>query len=219
MRYFPDENEEKPTAMRDYRKARDSYDFSLEPRHMTLFIVVFLIMAVLLFSIGYVTGRSSALKEVASAPVTETPAEVVGVPPEGETPEVNFYETLGEGEGGSEVVIPAEEMNPSTPTTPTEAAPPTDVASPTTTGGKKYLYFLQIFSTKDKAKAETLLASLKKDGYGAYIKESAEGYYRVRIKWYNTKEEAEKAKKELLAKKQYKDYFINSDPEIRIGEP
>jgi len=69
MRYFPDENEEKPTAMRDYRKARDSYDFSLEPRHMTLFIVVFLIMAVLLFSIGYVTGRSSALKEVASAPL------------------------------------------------------------------------------------------------------------------------------------------------------
>jgi hypothetical protein len=214
MKYFPDEEDE-VRGMRDYRRARDSYDFSLETRHVALFMVVFLIMAVLVFSVGYMVGRSSAFKEVEIAATTPPEAEPMEEEAiiETEEPEVTFYETLTEeGEIQTEIIGPE-----TPPITPVEEGQPEEVA--TTEEPPKHLYFIQVFSTKDKEKAEGLVKALKADGYDAYTRESDAGYVRVRIKWFDTKEEAEKAKEELLSIKGYKDFFINSEPEIRIGIP
>lgn len=216
MKYFPDDEEE-VKSMRDYRRTKNSYEFSVEPRHTALFVVVFLIMGVLLFSVGYLMGRSSVTKEMETAALNKEDVateETEGIPI-AEEPEVNFYETLGEGE------IKTEEIGESTPPITTiEDKTKEDVAKTTeTTGEQKQMYFIQVFSTKDKKKAEGLVKSLKADGYDAYTRESSEGYTRVRIKWFETKEEAEEVKKELLSIKGYKDFFINSEPEIRIGMP
>lgn len=216
MKYFPDDEEE-VKSMRDYRRTKNSYEFSVEPKHTALFVVVFLIMGVLLFSVGYLMGRSSVTKEMETAALEEEePAieETEGIPIM-EEPEVNFYETLGEEE------IKTEEIGTSTPPiTPSGDKTTEEVAKTTgSAGDQKTLYFIQVFSTKDKKKAEGLVKSLKADGYDAYTRESDAGYTRVRIKWFETKEEAEKVKKELLSIKGYKDFFINSEPEIRIGIP
>lgn len=216
MKYFPDDEEE-VKSMRDYRRTKSSYEFSVEPKHTALFVVVFLIMGVLLFSVGYLMGRSSVTKEMETAALEKEDIkteETEGIPIM-EEPEVNFYETLGEGE------IKTEEIGASTPpiTAPEEKTTEEVAKTTDTTGDQKKMYFIQVFSTKDKKKAEGFVKSLKADGYDAYTRESDAGYTRVRIKWFETKEEAEKVKKELLSIKGYKDFFINSEPEIRIGIP
>lgn len=215
MKYFTDDEEKK--GVRDYRKNKEAYEFSLESRHMALLLVVGAIVAVLVFSVGYITGRSQALKgmDMASLPGEETglvptPFGVIDTVAEGERPAVNFYDTLGEGE------IQTEEMGSYVPpgTGPETPVPPTDVA----TGPKPnetVFFFIQMIATKDKKKAEDLVSSLKADGYPAYSKDLSDGNIRVGIKWYKSKEEAEKTLKEIAAKDKYKSY----KPEIGTGWP
>lgn len=215
MKYFTDDDDEK--KVRDYRKSKEAYEFSLESRHMALLVVVGVIVAVLVFSVGYITGKSQALKgiETAGLPAGEalvpTPSgETVA---EGEIPAVNFYDTLGEGE------VPTEELESYTPPgAPTETPkPPTEVATgpKPDDANKTVLFFIQMITTKDKNKADALVTSLKSDGYPAYSKDLGDGTTRVGIKWYKTKEEAEKALKEIAAKDKYKGY----KPEIGTGWP
>jgi hypothetical protein len=216
MKYFTDDDEEK--KVRDYRKNKEAYEFSLESRHMALLVVVGLIVAVLVFSVGYITGKSQALKGIETA---GPPGDKTGIVPtpsgdtvaEGEKPAVNFYDTLGEGD------VPTEEMGSYTPpgTGPETPKPPTDVATgPKPDDAKKTVYyFIQMITTKDKKKAEDLVTSLKKDGYPAYSKDLGDGTTRVGIKWYKTKEEAEKTLKDIAAKDRYK----NFKPEIGTGWP
>ncbi len=218
MKYFTDDDEEK--KVRDYRRNKEAYEFSLESRHMALLVVVGVIVAVLVFSVGYITGKSQALKgiETAKLPGEETnlvptPSGDTGTVSEGEKPAVNFYDTLGEGE------VKTEEMNSYVPpgSAPETPKPPTDVATgpkPEDTA-KTALYFIQMITTKDKKKAESLVSSLKTDGYPAYSKDLSDGTTRVGIKWYKTKEEAEKTLKEIIAKDKYKSY----KPEIGTGWP
>jgi len=216
MKYFTDDDEKK--GVRDYRKNKEAYEFSLESRHLALLVVVGAIVAVLVFSVGYITGRSQALKgmETAGLPGEETnlaptPYGDTEMLSEGEKPAVNFYETLGEGE------VETEEMGSYVPpgTQPETPKPPTDVATGPKPDDKNQtvLFFIQMIATKDKKKAETLVSSLKADGYPAYSKDLSDGNTRVGIKWYKTKEEAEKVLKEIAAKDKYKSY----KPEIGTG--
>ena len=216
MKYFTDDDDER--KVRDYRRARESYEFSLEPRHVALLAVVGVIVAVLIFSVGYITGKSQALKgtEMAKAPAEETglvPTPAGSAAPEGEKPDVNFYDTLGEG--GTKT----EELKSYTPpgTAPETAKPPTEVATGPKPSDKTetVFYFIQMISTKDKKKADALVSSLKADGYPAYSKDLGDGTTRVGIKWYKTKEEADKALKAITAKEKYKNY----KPEIGTGWP
>jgi hypothetical protein len=218
MKYFTDDDDEK--KVREYRKNKEAYEFSLESRHMALLVVVGLIVAVLVFSVGYITGKSQALKgiETAGLPAGDTalvPTPAGDTVAEGEGPAVNFYDTLGEGE------VPTDEMDSYTPpgggTAPETPKPPTDVATGPKTGDtdKTALFFIQMITTKDKKKAVDLVTSLKSEGYPAYSKDLADGTTRVGIKWYKTKEEAQKTLKEIVAKDKYKNY----KPEIGTGWP
>ena len=198
--------------MRDYRRVRDSYEFSLEPRHVALLTVVAIIVSALLFSVGYMTGHKAALKS--------TDGEVVdvaeGIPPDVEDavmlpgdedadePELNYDELLG----GEEDELPTIEMGSSTPTpTPTED-------TGTTTPPKELLYYIRVITTGDKNKADKLVESLKKDGFdGAYTKKNPDDTYKVGIKWYDSEEEAKKALDEIKGKDTYKAY----EPEIATG--
>jgi hypothetical protein len=216
MKYFTDDDEEK--KVRDYRRNKEAYEFALESRHMALLVVVGVIVAVLVFSVGYITGKSQALKgiETAKLPGEETglvptPSGDTGTVAEGEKPAVNFYDTLGEGE------VKTEEMNSSVPpgSQPETPKPPTDVATAPKPedAAKTALFFIQMITTKDKKKAEGLVSSLKTDGYPAYSKDLSDGTTRVGIKWYKTKEEAEKTLRAIVAKDKYKNY----KPEIGTG--
>jgi len=216
MKYFTDDDDEK--KVRDYRKNKEAYEFSLESRHMALLVVVAVIVAVLVFSVGYITGKSQALKsvETAALPADETNPALTpeeDTLSEGEKPAVNFYDTLGEGE------VQTEELDSYTPpgSEPETPTPPTDVATGPKPGDTNptVLFFIQVITTKDKKKADELVTSLKADGYPAYSKELGDGTTRVGIKWYKTKEEAEKALKEIVARDKYKSY----KPEIGTGWP
>ncbi len=214
MKYFTDDDEKK--GVRDYRKNKEAYEFSLESRHLALLVVVGVIVAVLVFSVGYITGRSQALKGMNVAGGTDlvpTPSTGMDMVSEGDKPAVNFYDTLGEGE------VTTEEMDSYTPpgTEPETPASPTEVATGPGSGGdeKTILFFIQMIATEDKKKAEDLVSSLKADGYPAYSKDLSDGNTRVGIKWYKTKEEAEKILKEIVAKDKYKSY----KPEIGTGWP
>jgi hypothetical protein len=218
MKYFTDDDDER--KVRDYRKAKESYEFSLEPRHVALLAVVGVIVGVLVFSVGYITGKSQALKglETAKLPPGETglvatPSVAPNSVSEGEQPDVNFYDTLGGGE------MKSEDLQSYTPpgTQPETAKPPTEVATgpkPSDTNPTVF-YFIQMITTNDKKKAEALVSSLKTDGYPAYSKDLGDGTTRVGIKWYKTKDEAEKTLKEITAKEKYKGY----KPEIGTGWP
>jgi cell division septation protein DedD len=218
MKYFADDDDDR--RVRDYRRAKDAYDFSLEPRHMALLVVVGMILGVLLFSAGYITGKSQALKgiEVAKGPEggsALTPTPSTGGEPGSDVgkPNVDFYDTLGGGE------VTTEEMGSYTPpgTTGGTTKPPTDTATGPKPPGetKTVLYFIQMITTKDKKKADDLVKSLAADGYPAYTKDLGDGTTRVGIKWYKTKEEAEKVLKEITVKDKYKNY----KPEISTGWP
>jgi len=218
MKYFTDDDDEK--RVRDYRKARDTYEFSLEPRHVALLVVVGVILGVLLFSGGYITGKSRGLKgiDVAKGPapdttVVPTPSTTGNPPTEAGKPNVDFYDTLGGGEVKTEELgsSPVPQPAPETPKHPTEV-----VKAPTPPGDTKTaLFFIQMIATKDKKKADALVKSLVGDGYPAYSKLLPDGTTRVGIKWYKTKPEAEKVLKEISAKDKYKSY----KPEIGTGWP
>jgi hypothetical protein len=218
MKYFTDDDDER--KVRDYRKAKESYEFALEPRHVALLVVVGVIVGVLVFSVGYITGKSQALKGIETA---KLPGEETGLVPtpsgdtdkvsEAEKPDVNFYDTLGGGE------VKTEELGSYTQpgTAPETTKPPTDVATGPKPSDKTEaaLFFIQMITTKDKKKADALVSSLKTDGYPAYSKDLGDGTTRVGVKWYKTKGEAEKTLKEITAKEKYKSY----KPEIGTGWP
>ncbi len=69
MKYFTDDDDER--KVRDHRKAREAYEFALEPRHVALLVVVGVILGVLVFSVGYITGKSQTLKGIETAKLPE----------------------------------------------------------------------------------------------------------------------------------------------------
>jgi hypothetical protein len=229
LRYFPDDDDDH--RMRSYRRARDSYEFSLEPRHMALIVMVGLICLAFMFATGYITGRSMALREggviakegdggdekgTSLFGIDGEGTEGEGVT-EGKKPEVNFYDELGSGEiteerlgdgdggvsgdGAKDVTLPKGDSPEGKD----------DVAKTTTGDGK--MYYIRVFATNDKVKADKILKSLKADGYPAYTKELQGGTIRIGIKWYKTKEEALKVMGDLMMDKNYKDFT----PELGVG--
>ncbi|MBN1574571.1 MAG: SPOR domain-containing protein [Deltaproteobacteria bacterium] len=225
LRYFPDDDDDR---MRDYRRAKDSYEFSLEPRHLALIVMVAIICGALIFAAGYMTGRSTATKgggliakeggEEKVFPLSEGDKEGTegDTADEGKEPKVNFYDTLENGGITEEKLGEGENTGDKTgDVTPPKGETPgsKDEVAKTETGDDNKLYYIRVFATKDKTKADKLLKSLKADGYPAYIKEVDGGTMSIRIKWYNTKEEALKVMGDLMIDKNYKDY----KPEIGTG--
>jgi sporulation related protein len=230
LRYFPDDEDDE--RMREYRRAKDNYEFSLEPRHIALFVMVAIISGALLFTTGYMTGKSSALKGGILAKGDETdktthPLDEMETgdkkddATDNKEPEVNFYDTLdngemteeklGDGNGGGDVAK-GDKNNDVTLPKGNTPKPKDDVAK-NTTGDTSKLYYIRVFATKDKVKADKLLKSLKADGYPAYTKELKDGNIKVGIKWYKTKEEATKVMGDLMMDNNYKDYT----PELGVG--
>jgi hypothetical protein len=225
MRYFDDEGED-TKGMRDYRRVRDTYDFSLEPRHVALLVVVCIVISVLLFSLGYITGRSTALRGGLAMTEEPSPGETMPITPltedeihpDGEEPPMTFYDTLG---GEPEDGMVEEEVSggvaPTGDSDTAGAGDTEDIASLPIGGadGESDLrYYIRVFATSDPVKAQDLEKSLKALGYGAYTK-NVEDTISVRIKWFDTQEEAEKAIEAIVSRDEYSDFT----PEVGTGYP
>jgi len=226
MRYFPDE-EEDSKGMRDYRRVRDTYDFSLEPRHVALLVVVCIVISVLLFSLGYITGRSTALKggiallddPGAGDTVPITPLTEDDIHPGGDEPEMTFYDTLG---GDSDDGMMEEELTggvaPTGDSDTSGSGEPEDIASLPMNGPddeSELKYYIRVFATSDPVKAQDLEKSLKALGYGAYTKTIEDDTISVRIKWFDTQEEAEEAIEDIVSRDEFSDFT----PEVGTGYP
>ena len=224
LRYFPDDEDD--SRMRDYRRAKNNHEFRLESRHIALFVIVAIICGALFFATGYLTGRSSALKGggiIAKGDKKDNtiPLSDGDDATDVKEPEVTFYDTLEKGEMTEEKLGDGNSGGDGTKgdknndvTLPKGDAPkPKDDVAKNTTGDDGRLYYIRVFATKDKVKADKLLKSLKADGYPAYTKELKDGNIKVGIKWYNTKEEATKAMGDLMMDNNYKDY----KPELGMG--
>ena len=226
MRYFPDD-EDDSKGMRDYRRVRDTYDFSMEPKHVAILVVVCIVISVLLFSLGYITGRSTALRGGIAAvddggtgetsPIT--PLTEDDIHPGGGEPEMTFYDTLG---GESDDTIVEEEMTggvaPAGDSDTSGTGEPTDIASLPMNGSDgdpELKYYIRVFATTDPVKAQELEKSLKALGYGAYTRNVEDDTVSVRIKWFDTQEEAEKAIEDIVSR----DEFSEFTPEIGTGYP
>jgi hypothetical protein len=229
MRYFPDE-EEDTKGMRDYRRVRDTYDLSLEPRHVALLVVVCIIISVLLFSLGYITGRSTALRggvalmgdsgEDDTTPITPLTEDEIHPGGGGEDdPEMTFYDTLGsDPEGGMVEEELTGGVAPIGDSGDSGTGEPTDIASLPTGGGgdeSELKYYIRIFATSDPVRAQELEKSLKALGYGAYTRNVEDDTYSVRIKWFDTQEEAEAAIEDIISR----DEFSEFTPEVGTGYP
>ncbi len=77
------------------------------------------------------------------------------------------------------------------------------------------LYLVQVTVTKDENDAESLCTILKVYGYPAYTKELSDETYRVGIKWFRTREEAEAVIREIKAK----GICDTCEPEVGTGWP
>jgi cell division septation protein DedD len=101
------------------------------------------------------------------------------------------------------VEAPAESPRAETAVAKTELPPPEDV--PTVKPGQKDAYTLQVASLQDRAKAENLVAALKKKGYGAYAvttEVTGKGtYHRVRVGHFTDRDEAIKMATKLKGEK------------------
>lgn len=226
MRYFPDE-EEDTKGMRDYRRVRDTYDFSLEPRHVALLVVVCIVISVLLFSLGYITGRSTALKGgVALIGDTDTgdtppitPLTDEDIHPGGDEPEMTFYDTLGgESDGGMVEEEMTGGVGPTGDSDTSGSGEPEDIASLPMNGtidDPDMKYYIRVFATSDPVKAQDLEKSLKALGYGAYTKKVDDETISVRIKWFDSQEEAEEAIEDIVSRDEFSDFT----PEIGTGYP
>jgi len=224
MRYFDDEGDD-TRGMRDYRRVRDTYDFSLEPRHVALLVVVCIVISVLLFSLGYITGRSTALKGGVAMTDEPGPGDTLPITPltedeihpDGEEPPMTFYDTLGEDPEDGMVeeelsggVAPADDSSTS------DAGDTEDIASLPIGGADdpELRYYIRVFATSDPVRAQELEKSLKALGYGAYTK-NVEDTISVRIKWFDTQEEAEKAIEDIVSVDEFSDFT----PEVGTGYP
>ncbi|MBN1883433.1 MAG: hypothetical protein JW885_14800 [Deltaproteobacteria bacterium] len=226
MRYFPDE-EEDTKGMRDYRRVRDTYDFSMEPRHVALLVVVCIVISVLLFSLGYITGRSTALRGGVALTddtgegdiIPITPLTEDEIHPEGDEPEMTFYDTLG---GDPDDGMVEEELTGGVGPGDESGSPETggleDIASLPTGGAgddPDLKYYIRVFATTDPVKAQDLEKSLKALGYGAYTKKVEDDAISIRIKWFDTQEEAEEAIEDIVSRDEFSDFT----PEIGTGYP
>jgi len=226
MRYFPDE-EEDTKGMRDYRRVRDTYDFSLEPRHVALLVVVCIVISVLLFSLGYITGRSTALKGGIAllddtgandtAPIV--PLTEDEIHPGGDEPEMTFYDTLG---GDPDDGMVEEELTggvaPIGDSDTSGGGEPGDIASLPMNGTNDdpaLKYYIRVFATSDPVKAQDLEKSLKALGYGAYTRNVEDDTISVRIKWFDNQEEAEEAIEDIISRDEFSDF----KPEVGTGYP
>jgi hypothetical protein len=132
---------------------------------------------------------------------------------------MTFYDTLGGDPEGGMVeeeltggVAPAGDSDTSG-TGDTE-----DIASLPMNGSdddQDLKYYIRVFATTDPVKAQELEKSLKALGYGAYTRNVEDDTVSVRIKWFDTQEEAEKAIEDIVSRDEFSDFT----PEIGTGYP
>jgi len=83
--------------------------------------------------------------------------------------------------------------------------------------GEPY-FTIQVATLKDKAKAESILAKLRKDGYAAYVSEKADSTgtvrYKLRIGKYKTRKEAKQAAGSYFSSKQTPFIIVQSKEAI-----
>jgi cell division septation protein DedD len=112
---------------------------------------------------------------------------------------LTFFDTLSKGKGSGPAEAPQQKAK--TEENKREAAAPDTARTAVAAAGK---YVIQVVSLQDRKKAEDLRNRLNGMGYAPYI-DSAElsdrgRWYRVKLKGFETKEEAQKVADGLQAK-------------------
>ena len=168
--------------MADHRKATENGLVYFNRRQLITVSSLFVAGFVVVFFLGVLIGQS-----VEERKLLRTEGQAVRVPvgsnAPGDEQEVTFYETLTTPKPPA-----ATELSPD-PKPPRDPKPlvqgPTDSAPAPWT--------VQVFSSRSRAKADGLVASLRRQGYGAYaVSVEIEGktFYRVRVGRYGSRREA-----------------------------
>lgn len=208
--------------MRNMRRISEKYEFTLDGRQISLIFFLIVLLIGLSFSIGVMYGKGLRKIEKPEIVVQEERTPEPLVPPDSvattqpaqggsETRQVEekkedytFYNTLtektpppgieGKTEETKEVVIPPPvEEQKSVEEKPKQE----ETKKKEQTKGE---YAIQVIAYNDRDKARSMVKKLNSKGFNAFIEEGKSGnkrIFRVKIGYYTTKEEAERAIKEL----------------------
>ena len=150
---------------------------NLSYENAVLLFIAFIMLAVVIFSLGVEKGKRAAAKVTAAA--KETPAAPVAEAP------ARIKEAEKITPGAPEKAEKTENKKPAPPPAKEEAA--------------DRPYTIQIVALKDKAAAEREMARLKKEGYDAFIIPS-DKWIQICVGRYANKKDSEKDFKELKNK-------------------
>lgn len=210
--------------MRNMRRISEKFEFSLDGMQISLLFFLIVILIGLSFSVGVMYGRGlRKIEKPELAVQEEKPQEVLAEskqesnvqPPQ--TTDYTFYESLTKEtpppgiepgtETQGEVIVPppAEE-----PKQTQEATPPVEMKKEENKESEKTIksssrgeYSIQLIAYNDREKARRMVKRLKSKGFSAFIEEGKSGgkrIFRVKIGYYDTKEDAEVVARELKKK-------------------
>ena len=168
--------------MADHRKATENGLVYFNRRQLITVSSLFVAGFVVVFFLGVLIGQS-----VEERKLLRTEGQAVRVPvgsnAPGDEQEVTFYETLTTPKPPA-----ATELSP-------DPKPPGD-PKPSVQGrsdGATAPWTVQVFASRSRAKADGLVASLRRQGYGAYavsVEIKGKTFYRVRVGRYGSRREA-----------------------------
>jgi len=216
--------------MRNIRRIREKFEFSLDGRQVSLLFFLIILLIGLSFSIGVMYGKGLRKIEKPEISVKEEQPPAVVVEPAQPAPEsqpgsvvkeessgkeYTFYDALTKEtpppgiEGGTKeqsgvVIPPPEEKKPvEEKVMPEQKTPEAPPVSSEVSAMSKGEYAIQVVAYNDREKARSMVKKLKSRGFNAFVEEGRAGgkrVFRVKIGYYKTRDDAEKAVKELKKK-------------------
>lgn len=167
-------------------EGESSREFNLEPRHLTVLVVLLLGLCLASFMLGrWVERRASG----SSASSLETKAPPGAIEEGGDVAkDLTFFDSLKKDE--PEPLTLRSEPPPRTRAVPSQAA-----TTPSASGERRSVgqgVMIQVMASKDRGTAEALRKRLRSRGYTALMVKDG-GSYKVRVGPYADRAEAERA--------------------------
>jgi len=188
------------------RRVRGQFQFTIV--ELVVLAVSFAVTSLLVFLLGFYVGREVASEHAPlAAEVATLPGDVPALGGPASAPEAGM---LGDAERvpakaapgpGSAVPAPPPRVAapPRVPAPAPVAKPPTPPAPPSAARSETEpppsgTYTVQVLATRNRAEAESMVAGLKRRGYGAFVmvvEDADVRWYRVRIGRYEDLESAQ----------------------------
>jgi len=203
----------------------------LNTRDLVLLFVFFIIVLMIVFTIGLLVGKNfpGEAPQLVDVELGESPAERdLAALPQGDSGEKekdlltppSIDETIPEEKPTTTerptTTRPTEPRPATTPSATPSPTPPANTPAPASEEPTGVLYCVQAFASPDYDKAKLKVAELKSRGFDAFVKipekDSADQFYRVQVGTFRSRDNAV-SRLNQLKQAGYRDAFIRKENE------